>query len=352
MASSTSYTTSITGAAFAANKSMICLYNASGSGRIVQVYRIWITNSQTGTVSGVITDLYLYSITSTSAGTNLTIDSYNPTTSGISTSISAKTGATDVASTADNLYRRIFLSTDEWGVGDTTIDGVETFHSVMNIWDSGYGETRVQPLTLREGQGIALKNVTSTVGTGDVQIEFTVLTSYTGSTSATFAGSLTAATFASNKSMATLFNASGSGKIIKLWRIWTLNNQLSPVSGILTNLELRRITNTSGGSSAQIIAHDTLSATLPSQITFTTGATDTFSDLLKTIVWSTDEPAVGGATLDEYQMIVPFNVIWDVGYGDSNVTPLVIREGEGITLKHSGSFSQGQCDIFFEFNVE
>lgn len=169
---------------------------------------------------------------------------------------------------------------------------------------------------------------------------------------ATYTGLMDGATFAAGKSMATLWNGSGSGKIVKVYRIFILNNQLSAISGILTNMEIRKITNTSGGSNGLVIKHDSNSAAVPSEITFTTGSNDTISNLLKTVIWSTDEPLVGGNSLDEYEMIPSFNIIWDIGYGDSNITPLTLREGEGVTVKHSGSFSQGQCDIIFEFTLE
>lgn len=159
--------------------------------------------------------------------------------------------------------------------------------------------------------------------------------------------------FAANKSMATIFNNTGSGKIIKIWRILFLNNQLNAVSGILTSLEIRKITATSGGVSVTPVTMDSNNASLNFNIYVRTATSDTVSDLLKTIVWSCDEPLVGGNTIDEYEMIPAFNYVWDVGYGDSNVNPLVLREGEGVVIKHNGSYAGGATmDLSIEFTEE
>jgi hypothetical protein len=46
----------------------------------------------------------------------------------------------------------------------------------------------------------------------------------------TFTAAATGATFASNKSMLGLFNGAGSGRVLRVYRIWCLNNQTSAVS--------------------------------------------------------------------------------------------------------------------------
>ncbi len=158
---------------------------------------------------------------------------------------------------------------------------------------------------------------------------------------------------AANKSMATIFNGVGSGKVIKIWRILFLNNQTVAVSGVLTSLEMRRITATSGGSDIVAVSMDSTNSALNAGIAIKTGTSDTFTDLLKTIIWSCDEPTAGGNTLDEYEMIPAFNYVWDVGYGDPNINPLVLRAGEGMTIKHNGSYAGGATmDISIEFTEE
>lgn len=159
--------------------------------------------------------------------------------------------------------------------------------------------------------------------------------------------------FASGKSMAAIINPAASGKIVKVWRVWILNNQTTSVTGVLTWLELRRSTAQSSGSAVTAIKHDTNSAALAA--TVATGATvsDAANGLLRQIFWSNDEPSVSGASMDEWQMVVPLNQVWDAGYGESaSVQPLTLREGEGFHVKHGGSSAVGIVDVYFEVTEE
>lgn len=169
----------------------------------------------------------------------------------------------------------------------------------------------------------------------------------------TFVAYFTDIAFAANKNMATIYNSSGSGKVIKIRRILLLNSQLNAVSGPLTSIEIRKVSSTSGGSTVTPIKMDTSISNLNANIVVKTGSIDVVTDLFKTIVWSCDEPVVGGNTLDEYEMLPALNYVWDVGYGDTNVIPLTLRENEGITIKHNGSYAGGATvDISIEFTEE
>ena len=168
---------------------------------------------------------------------------------------------------------------------------------------------------------------------------------------ATYTIATTGVSFAANKSMISVFNASGSGQIIRLYRAWILNNQTAAVTGVLTNIELRRITSGSGGSASTPQKHDSTSASFPAQIVAGSGLTVTTTDLFRRIVWSTDEPVANAtASIDEFQCIVPFNCVWDVGYNDANVEPIVCREGEGVSIQNIGA-TVGVADFFFEVTM-
>ena len=67
------------------------------------------------------------------------------------------------------------------------------------------------------------------------------------------------------------------------------------------------------------------------------------------MMWSNDEPATGTGTNDELECIVPFMYVWDAGYGDTNVEPITLREGQGLTLLHTVTSAVGNCDAAFEF---
>jgi hypothetical protein len=168
----------------------------------------------------------------------------------------------------------------------------------------------------------------------------------------TYTVSIVGATFASGKSMLGLFNGSGSSRILRVKRIWVLNNQTSGVTGVLTTFELRKISSQSGGTSQTPVKHDTNSENIPAQVLSATGPTvsDTSDAVLRRFMWSNDEPAVSTLTNDETECIVPLSCVWD-STGDSDIEPIVLREGQGISVKHSGSSAVGVCDIFIEFTM-
>lgn len=167
---------------------------------------------------------------------------------------------------------------------------------------------------------------------------------------ATFTVTFTGVTFGNNKSMAGLFNGAGSGRVLRVYRVWLLNNQTSAVTGVLTTFALRRTTAQSAGTSVTPVKHDTTSSNLPAQVLAAHGATVTLSDTFRTWVWSNDEPSASAGTSDEMECLVPLNTVWESDPNStSNVEPIVLREGQGISIQHSGSSTVGVCDLFVEF---
>jgi hypothetical protein len=168
---------------------------------------------------------------------------------------------------------------------------------------------------------------------------------------ATFTVAHLGVTFGNNKSMAALFNGVGSGVVLRVKRVWVLNNQTSGVTGVLTTFSMRRSTAQSAGTSVTPVKHDTASATLPAQVLSANGATVTSAtaDTLRNWMWSNDEPAASSGTSDEFECLVPLNCVWDAATGDADLEPLVLREGFGVDIRHSGSSAVGVADIYIEF---
>ncbi len=168
---------------------------------------------------------------------------------------------------------------------------------------------------------------------------------------ATFTAFQAGVTFASGKHMISLFNGAGSGRILRVYRAWLLNNQTAGVTGVMTTLELRRSSAQSGGTAITPIKHDTNSSNLPAQVLCAQSATVTAAagDVFRKIMWSNDEPATGVGTNDELECIPALMEIWNAGYGDSNVEPITLREGQGLTLLHTGTSAVGNVDVGFEF---
>jgi hypothetical protein len=155
--------------------------------------------------------------------------------------------------------------------------------------------------------------------------------------------------FAANKCMASIFNGGASPVTVKLYRIYVLNNQYSAVTGVLTNLEIRKLSDATGGTTVTASPHDTTN-TLNANVLCATNAVVTPTDLYRRVLWSTDEPAVGAMTVDEFQCMLPFGCVWSMGYGDANVEPITLAAGEGVGIINTGS-SVGTCDIIMEFTA-
>lgn len=160
--------------------------------------------------------------------------------------------------------------------------------------------------------------------------------------------------FNTNKTMIGVFNGAGSGRVVRLYRAWLLNNQTTAVTGVNVLLELRGLTTGSGGTSIIPTKHDTEDEALPSQVITATNMTTTTSTLFRRCYWSSDEPvAAGPNSNDEIQTIPYMNIIWDSywSYNNSTVQPIVLRAGEGIALICTTVTTVGVVDAFFEISV-
>lgn len=155
--------------------------------------------------------------------------------------------------------------------------------------------------------------------------------------------------FAATKDMLNVFNGASSARVIRAYRLYQFNNGTAAVTGVLTTMQVRRITAASVGSSVTPIKHDTNSSALDANTTAGTGQTVTGTDIFRRWVWSNDEPAVSQNSMDEWELLVPFAEVWNAGYGDTNIEPIVCRAGFGVELFHSGATAVGSNDFEIEF---
>lgn len=161
-----------------------------------------------------------------------------------------------------------------------------------------------------------------------------------------------AAAYASAKDMINVFNGAASARIIRARRAYQFNNGTTAVVGVLTTMQIRRITSASAGTAITPVAHDTSNSALDAATTAGTNQTVVGSDIFRRYVWSNDEPVVSGATQDEWELLVPNAEVWNAGYGDTNVQPIVCRAGQGFEIFHSGSTAVGTADLEIEFTDE
>ena len=153
--------------AFAANKQMFSIFNAAGSGRMVVLKKLFLINLSIGTVTGVMLRQDVKRITACSAGTAITpttCDSSNPA---LPAEITVKTGATV---TEGPILFPLTFNNDE--VGTTQAFPTTALQAGINWFPEG---SEVQEVRLREGEGLTIKNITSTtVGSYAYLMVFTV----------------------------------------------------------------------------------------------------------------------------------------------------------------------------------
>jgi hypothetical protein len=161
------------GVAYAANKHMLDVFNATTSTRYIRIYRAYLFNNQTGAITGVLNTSRVHILsTSVSGGTGVTpvtMDSNNSALNANTTSGFGRT--TTIAST----IRQIVHSPDEPALGTLDWDALGTLVPFAELWNTGYGDSNIQPVTCRasENRGFSILSVTQTVGVADMEILFT-----------------------------------------------------------------------------------------------------------------------------------------------------------------------------------
>lgn len=165
------WTAYFSGIAFAAGKNMAALLNTHAT-ELIKVRRVGILNSQTAAVTGVACSMELRKYTgaalaSPTAVTPVTHDSTNTGPAALTVGHAGTPSGTGL------VLRRIFWSSDEAAISSATSDELETYVPLNIIFDAGYGDANVQPLTLRQNEMLCLYNISGAAGLLDTWIEFT-----------------------------------------------------------------------------------------------------------------------------------------------------------------------------------
>lgn len=170
----------------------------------------------------------------------------------------------------------------------------------------------------------------------------------------TFTAYFSGIAFAQNKNMGAILNTSAS-EVLKVYRIGLVNAQTVGVTGVITEINVRLIQTSATLTSSTTItptSHDSTN-TAPASATY--GSAGTIGGTPATIrrtIWSNDEPATGVLTNDEMECFIPFNIIWDAGYGDSNVQPITLRQNQMLYVFNVTNTAVGTLDVWMEFTKE
>lgn len=163
----------VTGAAiaYANGKSMIDVFNGGASARIIRVFRGYWFNNGTGAVTGVVTTAQVTRTTTGSGGTTLTPVKHDTGSGALDANT---TCGSNRAPTASDVFRRFLFVNEEPVVAGVTMANWLTLVPFAEVWNAGYGDTVIEPLTCRTTQGVQLLHSgTSAVGTADLELEFT-----------------------------------------------------------------------------------------------------------------------------------------------------------------------------------
>jgi hypothetical protein len=159
------------GIAYASSKDMLNVFNGTATARVIRVYRGYWFNNGTAAVTGVLTTAQCRRITAASAGTAVTPVKHDTNSSNLD---AATTCGTNQTTTGTDIFRRFLFVNEEPIVAGTTQANWLTLVPFAEIWNAGYGDTNVEPVTCRATQGFQLfHSGTSAVGTADLEIEFT-----------------------------------------------------------------------------------------------------------------------------------------------------------------------------------
>ncbi len=155
-----------------------------------------------------------------------------------------------------------------------------------------------------------------------------------------------AVAFVANKHHISIFNASGSGKIIRVVKLFAINLQSAAVTGIIDRFDFKKITASSAGTTITAEAADTNNAALPAQVTIRTNGTITEGNVLfPWLASSEEETAVVGLSRSMFQQWS--NIIPE---GEEIQEPTA-REGQGFTMKQITSSTVGSFGWLMVFTV-
>jgi len=156
-----------------------------------------------------------------------------------------------------------------------------------------------------------------------------------------------AVAFAQNKQHLTLFNASGSGRVLRVKKLFAYNLQTVAVTGVVVRFDVKKVTASSGGTALTMQPMDSLNAALPAQVSARTGATVTEGPLFYPWVTQNDEElATQPFSKAAFQQSI--NILPE----GNEIQEHVCREGEGLTVKQITSTTAGSYGWLMVFTVE
>lgn len=145
-----------------------------------------------------------------------------------------------------------------------------------------------------------------------------------------------------------LFNGVGSGRVVKVRKLFAINLQIAAITGVAFRYDIRKTTAQSAGTTVTPNLCDTNNAAIPAQILLATAATVTTGAILWPFPTNNDEIGATNAfpttPLQQYLNLIPEG---------AEVQEYTLREGQGITVQQPAlGTAQGSWAWLIVFTVE
>lgn len=153
--------------------------------------------------------------------------------------------------------------------------------------------------------------------------------------------------FALNKQLISILNATGSGKILAIKKLFLIDVQTAAVTGVAIRSDFKRMTAHSVGTLITPVAADSTNPSLPAEVTCRTGATVTEGALLFPLAYSNDEigatQAFPSSILLQGLNFIPEGI---------ETQEIRLRPGEGVTLKQITNSAVGSFSYLIVFTMD
>lgn len=151
---------------------------------------------------------------------------------------------------------------------------------------------------------------------------------------------------AASKHMLTIFNEAASGVVVEIYDLRAILLQIATVTGVTLRWDILKASAASAGTVITAEKHDSGSAALPAGVTVRTGGTVTAGARLSGMIQSGEEITTAQAPMVRAvgQDLLP-------QMKNPKAKPIVLREGEGLTVQNVTSSTVGTFGLSVTFGV-
>lgn len=193
-----------------------------------------------------------------------------------------------------------------------------------------------------DSTGSKLRTRSRTIGANTVHEQFVALAGID-----TWVAYADIVAFANGKHHLTIFNAVGSGVVVKVRKLFAVNLQTATVTGIVQRMDIRKCSAASSGTTVTPESFDTSNTALPAGVTVRTNGTVTNGNVLFPWVTSSEEEtAAVGLSKALFQQAV--NILME----GSEIQEVTLREGQGMTVHQNTNSTVGSMGWIMIFTVE